>query len=382
MPAQRKTAANAISGGRPGPDEAEAALVEHYPGLVRLAYLTLPPALGRHRRVLAAHSVVQRVLPWSRGGKVPPGVPGQRGTAGAAHAWIRARVLRAALAHGEGPGGWRRRIPHPRPPLPLVMGLRFFPRAGGTEELALDQALSAVPAAARAALALLVLEELPGHTVRRLLAEAGANDPAAALRTAERLAADRDGRAGILLSGAEFDPCTVQTRPTDLLRRRQRGRITAAAVAIALAGGVLALVLPGQVPAPEPAGPAGPRPVSGTALARTLDPAALERAPAEAWADTSRVDFSAWPPRGSRTGDTPLLKRALYAWGGPGRSARTSASADTGTAPPVQPPRLLYAGEVDGAAVVLLHDGQRVVRYAEALSRRGTPALDFARDCR
>ncbi len=48
--------------------------------------------------------------------------------------------------------------------------------------------------------------------------------------------------------------------------------------------------------------------------------------------------------------------------------------------PPVQPPRLLFAGEVDGAAVVVFHDGGvRVVRYAESLSGSGTAALDFAR---
>lgn len=45
---------------RPGPvvdvEQAEAALVEHYPRLVRLAYLVLPPSLGRNRRVLTAHS--------------------------------------------------------------------------------------------------------------------------------------------------------------------------------------------------------------------------------------------------------------------------------------------------------------------------------------
>ncbi|NEC19261.1 hypothetical protein G3I50_13470, partial [Streptomyces parvus] len=47
---------------------------------------------------------------------------------------------------------------------------------------------------------------------------------------------------------------------------------------------------------------------------------------------------------------------------------------------PAQPPRLLFAGEVDGAAVVLFHDGGvRVVRYAEPLSGSGGAALDFAR---
>ena len=46
-----------------GPAEVETALLENYPGLVRLAYLVLPSSLGRHRRVLAAHGVVQRAMP-------------------------------------------------------------------------------------------------------------------------------------------------------------------------------------------------------------------------------------------------------------------------------------------------------------------------------
>ncbi|CAM5407251.1 hypothetical protein SFUMM280S_07842 [Streptomyces fumanus] len=44
-------------------EEAEAALIKHYPRLVRLAYLVLPPGLGRSRRVLTAHALTQRALP-------------------------------------------------------------------------------------------------------------------------------------------------------------------------------------------------------------------------------------------------------------------------------------------------------------------------------
>ena len=47
-------------------EQAEAALVEHYPRLVRLAYLVLPPSLGRNRRVLTAHALTQRALPRGR----------------------------------------------------------------------------------------------------------------------------------------------------------------------------------------------------------------------------------------------------------------------------------------------------------------------------
>ncbi|MGC3000817.1 hypothetical protein ACPF8X_21255, partial [Streptomyces sp. G35A] len=47
-------------------EQAEAALVEHYPRLVRLAYLVLPPGRDRSRRVLTAHALVQRALPRAR----------------------------------------------------------------------------------------------------------------------------------------------------------------------------------------------------------------------------------------------------------------------------------------------------------------------------
>ncbi|MFC1232823.1 hypothetical protein ACFJEF_31420, partial [Streptomyces sp. Sce081] len=54
--------------------QAEAALVEHYPRLVRLAYLMLPPKPGdRGRRVLTAHALVQRALP--RGRTAAPAAP-------------------------------------------------------------------------------------------------------------------------------------------------------------------------------------------------------------------------------------------------------------------------------------------------------------------
>ncbi|MYR09129.1 hypothetical protein GTY62_21840, partial [Streptomyces sp. SID724] len=62
---------------RTGVRQAEAALVEHYPRLVRLAYVVLPPSLGRHRRVLAAHAVVQRALPAAGSRVRVPRVPAQ-----------------------------------------------------------------------------------------------------------------------------------------------------------------------------------------------------------------------------------------------------------------------------------------------------------------
>ncbi|WP_426361998.1 hypothetical protein [Streptomyces sp. E-08] len=360
----------------PSRDAAEAALVEHYPALVRLAHLVLPPALGRHRRVLAAHALVQRSLA-RRGGPRPGG----RGTGGedSAHDWLRERVVRGAL----------------RPPLavsigvalPGALGLRVFPRAGGTDELALDRTLAAADPATRAALALTALEGLAPTSVVALLRAVGVADPERAVSSAERLGAScGPGTAG-LLRGPEFDPCTVHLRPTDLLGRRRRVRFAALAGVLVLLGGsaVAALGAPASTPRPAvSAAPAGVVPV---------------RVPAERWADTSRVDFTAWPARGARADDQGLLRRAVAAWtGGSPRTAgsepRTAGSeprtpgSEPGTpgsdrserrTPGSEPPSLLYAGDVDGTRVVLLHTGRSLVRYTEPGAAHARPTVVVTR---
>ncbi|MFD8685744.1 hypothetical protein [Streptomyces sp. NPDC059651] len=384
-PRQRSTGSNE----RPGVQQAESALVEHYPRLVRIAYLVLPPPLGRHRRVLAAHALVQRALPGGRTAPETPAltrIPAQtRGTAhrtaadstAPAYAWMRLRVLRAALAYERRPRWWPGQLPVPaalRPSLPAVWGLRLHPRAGGAGELALDQALSAVPGAVRAACALRLLEDLDAPEAQALLTQAGATDPAGAVRAAMRLEGADRAETGELLRSGEFDPCVLQTRPSDLLRRRHRMRAVAVVAALCVAAGGLGALTEQGTPAPAPGG--GER----SAVAPALDPAQLLRTAAEEWADTSRIDFTAWPARGSRTGDQALLRRALRAWGRAQGGTAVSATPGTLAVPPAQPPQLLYAGEVDGAAVVLFHDrGVRVVRYAEPRAGSGAPALDFAR---
>ncbi|MFJ6939902.1 hypothetical protein [Streptomyces sp. NPDC101132] len=410
----------AIAHARPARHEAEAALVGQYPRLVRLAHLILPPTLGRHRRVVTAHGLVQRALAGTRTGRPDPAappyaagppeapphpgtprLPGPRPAADdtpapedPAYAWLRARVVRAALRHG------RRR---PRTPLPAVVGLRLFPRSGGAAELGLDRALSDVAAPVRAALGLRLLEGLDEPATTRLLAAAGAADAEAAVRTAAGLAAAAGDpvppsapvsvhvhvpgaepptgtaeppTAESLLLSSEFDPCTVHLRPTDLIRRRRRIRWAAAATATLAAAGALFLPQAGQ--------PATDRPSAVRATVdAALDPAALRRTPPGRWADTSRVDFTAWPARGTRTADTPLLGRALRAWGTYGRPGlRTSATPDTSTGAPTAPPRLLYAGQVGRSLVVLLHDGERLARYtepADAADVAGAPELHLAR---
>lgn len=339
-------------------EEAEAALVEHYPRLVRLAYLTLPARLGKHRRVITAHRLAQRALPRSA-----------RTARGGAYGLLRREVLREAMAYG---GGGRLRaaartaLDALRPP--AVLGLRVHPRVGGDDELALERALSALPAAARAAYALQRLEGLGERVARSVLESAGAPDPAGALRAASGV-----GSGDELLRAPQFDPCTVQARPTDLLRRRQRGRVALVAAAVVGVGALLLAV--------DDGGDGGARyTAAGTPGAdpRALDPAALVRIAPTLWRSTGRLDFSAWPARGDRATDTALLGRALAVWAHPGSSVDVGATPGTPRSGPAQPPQLLFAGDVDEATVVVFYDGLRVVRYAQPRHGGGRAALDLA----
>ncbi|GGX52982.1 hypothetical protein GCM10010358_03510 [Streptomyces minutiscleroticus] len=359
-------------------ERAEAALVEHYPRLVRLAYLVLPPRLGRKRRVLTAHALVQRALPRGRAGAQAPAAPvvpaqqaaGRHGDAG--YAFVRLQVVRTALEAARPllRGGLPRRAQLP-PLLPQVWGLRLFPRSGGADELALDQRLAALSGPARAACALRALEQLPDAYVREVLAMAGVDDPDAALREA-----GDGGQEYALLDSPEFDPCSLQARPTDLVARRRRTRAAlAAAVAAAVCGTLLAL--PGDGWGSD--GPAAPPYARNAAAQAALEPDRLTRAAPAAWKTATRRGFAVWPARGGLTDDKALLRRALAVWARPGASVRVSATAGTPAGGPAGPPQLLYAGEVDRSRVVLLYDGLRVARYAEPRSGTSGAALDFAR---
>ncbi|MFE7032571.1 hypothetical protein ACFU9Y_19860 [Streptomyces sp. NPDC057621] len=380
--APRPRPASAAASG-PGVDieQAEAALVEHYPRLVRLAYLVLPPSLGRNRRVLTAHALTQRTLPRGRTPGDAPVLPAQKtATEGRdgdpGYAYVRLRVLRTALeaARPLTFRAWPTRAQLP-PLLPQVWGLRLFPRSGGADELALDQRLSALSAPARAAFVLRGLERMADADVRRVLAAAGEPDPAAALAAAD--AVDTAEGADALLSSPEFDPCSLHARPTDLVRRRQHMKAAiAAAAAVAVCGALLGM--PGDGWGPE--GAAAPPYAQNPAAQAALDPAKLTLVPAGAWESSARTDFSVWPARGALTGDKALLRRALAVWARPGGTVQVSATPGTPSGAPPGPPQLLYAGEVDQSRVVLLYDGLRIARYAEAKDG-GTQgaALDFAR---
>ncbi|MFI1719941.1 hypothetical protein [Streptomyces sp. NPDC020489] len=354
-------------------EQAEAALVEHYPRLVRLAYLVLPPSLGRNRRVLTAHALTQRALP--RGRAETPVIPaqstGRDGDPG--YAFVRLQVLRTALEAGRplSRKAWPKRSQLP-PLLPQVWGLRLFPRSGGADELALDQKLSTLSAPGRAAYVLRGLERLPDGDVRRVLTAVGVTGTDAALEEADTVPAERYP----LLDAPEFDPCSLQARPTDLMRRRQHLKAgLATAAALAVCGALLGL--PGDGWAPD--GAAAPPYAQNPAAQAALDPGRLVRVPALAWQAASRNDFSVWPARGDLTDDTALLRRALAVWARPGQTVHVSATPGTPSGGPAGPAQLLYAGTVDSARVVILYDGLRIARYAEPKDGTQGAALDFAR---
>ncbi|MFE4666858.1 hypothetical protein ACFRI7_18710 [Streptomyces sp. NPDC056716] len=365
------------SAGSGGPvvdvEQAEAALVEHYPRLVRLAYLVLPPSLNRGRRVLSAHALAQRALP--RGRTAAPVIPAQStgdrdGDPG--YAYVRLRVVRTALEAGLPlrRRAWPKRAQLP-PLLPQVWGLRMFPRSGGADELALDQRLAALSAPARAVYALRGLERLADDDVREVLADAGVKEPAAALAEADGVPAQY-----ALLDSPEFDPCSLQVRPTDLMRRRQHLKAAVAAGAALLVCGAL-LGLPGDGWGPD--GAAAPAYAQNPAAQAALDPARLVKVSPAAWKSATRTDFTVWPARGELTGDSDLLRRALAVWARPGESVQVSATPGTATGGPAGPPQLLYADVVDNARVVILYDGLRLARYAEPKDGQAGAALDLAR---
>jgi hypothetical protein len=106
------------------PADVEAALLDNYPDLVRLAYAVLPATLGRNRRVLAAHGVVQRALPDRR--------RLERQLAGAtdAVAFVRDRVLQDAIKQAKARTPWWL--------LPQALGLRLLAFADAADDHSFD----------------------------------------------------------------------------------------------------------------------------------------------------------------------------------------------------------------------------------------------------
>ncbi|MGH4029207.1 hypothetical protein ACQB60_09765 [Actinomycetota bacterium Odt1-20B] len=399
-------------------DDIEATLVEQYARLVRLAYVVLPRRLGRHSRVLGAHAVVQQALPHTPlhllpGQRHDPEAPHEARGARDAHDprdprdphdhrdahdphdahethqaheaeyfLVRERVLRRALRHAHRPRGWPRFLPPPRmlrPTLPMVWGLRLFPHLGGTAEAELDQALHAASPPARAAFALRHLDGLDDADIDAVLTAVGVPDASRFRAEARELEESFGAPAEPLVLSDEFDPCAVQAGPTDLLRRRNR-RLAGflAALVLVAAAGVSAVRFADDSTSTSPL--SLPLPLSGgEAVQRTLNPWNLERVADDEWLHTARIDFSAWPARGELTDDNTVLARALAAWSAqPTRDLRRTATPGTPTDPPSRPPQLLFAGKVDGRAIVVLHDGMRLVRYGEPLTAGSGNGADDA----
>ncbi|WP_331728424.1 hypothetical protein [Streptomyces sp. NBC_00158] len=346
--------------------QAEAVIIERYPQLLRLAYLVLPPDLDRHARLLRAHRGVQHSLR----------AAGRRARQGGDPlAAVRAEVVRYAAGRLRGP------FP------PWVWGLRMWPSAEGLDEAA--RALAGLPPYARAAHVLCRFDGLDEDAAAEVLARAGAEDPAGAVRTALAAATGPGAGPGADRGEGEADagegtawappgretimhPADVHTRPTDLLLRRTRVRAAwGVAAVLLLAAGLTRAGVTG----PEPGLRVG---YAGASAARAaLDPGRLVRVPAQAWSDTGRVDFTAWPARGPRTGDRALLARALGTWAAPPTGTAVTVAPAASAEPPGHPPQLLFAGEPrPGTAVVVFLDADRVVRYTE---RGGRRSLDVAR---
>jgi hypothetical protein len=166
-----------------GPDEVETTLLARYAALVRLAYLILPPTLGRNRRILAAHDVVQHSLP--RRELLECQLIGVRDAVD----FIRRRVAQAAI------GQARARTP-----------LRLLPLAWAF----------------------------------RLVAPTDAYDLILAGRSPEARAAWALEHSD---TAAVFDPCSARVCPTELRRRNTRGSIVAVSATAVLAIAILASLI-------------------------------------------------------------------------------------------------------------------------------------------
>lgn len=354
----------------------ESALVLHYPRLVRLAYLALPGDGERHQRALTAHGIVQNTLPRSEvpglrtlTTRLPISIPvprsrrraasggggggggGAADAADAAYAELRLAVLREVL--------WapRRRWPGFLAVVlrPRVWGLRLFPVGGGAEELRLVGALRDADPVARAAYVLMTLEGLTNRQAQAALAAAGAENCRNAVAAGQRMALAYP--AEVALSG-EFDPCTLRTGPVDLPRRRRRIRLAAVMVCgVLVAGTALAASVVIGGGRDKAAGSA-----TRTIVVTPHGTITLTSVPADLWLHTARLDFTAWPDRSAAGADGGAVKQALAAWSGSDPGVVKAAPGATSGAP-VGPVRVLWNGESDGAAVVLLADATRLARY-------------------
>jgi len=143
-----------------------------------------------------------------------------------------------------------------------------------------------------------------------------------------------------------FDPTLVRLRPPPALSRRGRTGIVLAMVAVA----IVSFLSYGRYHGGGKAG--DPIVVSATAWRRGYAPS-----------------LNDWPTQGAQRGDRALLRRAAQAW----RNDRRD--------PPLGPVSIMYAGTVDDATVVIMHDspGTRdspmVAQYFERRLSRGVESI-------
>ncbi|MGA4988161.1 hypothetical protein [Nonomuraea bangladeshensis] len=285
-------------------------LARPYRDLVWLAYLVLPPSAGEERRLVLAHRLAAAALARHRG----------RDQARLRRTVLR-RALRARILPWSGRLAW----------------LEVVPATTRGADAAFTEELMALRPGARAAYALLRLEGRPAGEVATILAGARVADPGGALAEVAALEG-RFGDGAAAMFRPSSDP-TLARCYGRLPGGRPRARLVAGAVTAALAAAVTVAVTVAVVfgtPEVVAVGAAGEPP----------GPAVVSAAPG-AWRRGTELDLSTWEPRGALTGDAALVGRALRAWG-----RRTG--------------QLLYAGRVDGAAVVLARDGEQVARYTEA----------------
>ncbi|GLU46673.1 hypothetical protein [Nocardiopsis ansamitocini] len=308
-----------------------------YRDLARIAYLVLPGRSPDQGRLYQAHRIVTAVL--AGRGDLDPGD----------YDVFRVRVLRRALRPKR---WWQRR----------TAWLRMFPATGFSDDIALFAALDELTPQGRAAYVLSRIEQIPPDEVRDVLQRSGAVAPDAAITEAAgvggRLAAS-ETEQDRLLERPPFDPTIVR-----VYGRRSSARPTAAAATVGVA-----LILVAIVAIPQVRGGTVLRHETGAAPAAAHSTQVRVLA-AQTWRERFELDLSAWDARGDLLDDDRLVQRALAAWYGieePGSAGRGREGAEA--LAPSAAPLLLFAGEVDGHRVVLLHDAPRLARYVEGADR-------------
>ncbi|MFC4909799.1 hypothetical protein [Actinomadura gamaensis] len=227
----------------------------------------------------------------------------------AAYERLRERVLRRAV--------------RPSPLLRVGLGpwLRVLP--GRLPDPALTGALARMDPTVRVACVLRSVAGLHRFEVRDVLVGLGVKDPWGVIEAAEKVRLPAPATPFELASA----------RPV-----RRRSRLPIAAASVLTAGLLGALVVSENGAALGARGTHGMRLVSAAPSAWTHGPRTL----------------AAWPARGDLTADKPLARSALSAWAGRRGPGRIRGGAT----------QLLYAGHLDGRALAVLRNGDRIARYS------------------